>query len=158
MIGALDPGKLGCGLALLDDRHSLLFASYVRGRAWDVASFHECKVIPTLEKSGSRFFIERPQVYSRDKSKGDPADLVEVALAAGAWAHAAAQLGFMVELVAPAAWKGQLPKSVCHERARAVLAPAELARVPTIAKTRGGTDMWDAITLALVSAGRLRMR
>jgi hypothetical protein len=114
--------------------------------------------MPTPIKPGSRFVIERPQVYARDKSKGDPADLVEVALAAGAWAREAARLGFAVELVAPATWKGQLPKPVCHERARAVLSPAELERIPRVAKTRGGTDMWDAITLALVSATRLRMR
>jgi len=156
VIGALDPGKLGCGLALLDDADSLLFASYVRGRAWAVAAFQECNV--TLAPEKSRFVIERPQVYTRDKSRGDPADLIEVALAAGAWAREAARLGFAVELVAPAAWKGQLPKSVCHERARAALSSAELERVPAIARTRGGTDMWDAITLALVSAGRVRMR
>src|SRR5690606_34499634 len=102
----------------------LLVATFVRGDAWAQPA-----ALPSVTASPLRAVIESPQVYAASKSKGNPNDLVDVALAAGAWAGEAARLGAEVKMVAPREWKGQLSKVVTRERARAVLAPAELAAV-----------------------------
>ncbi len=55
--------------------------------------------------------IEVPQVYPQRRWKGDPNDLIGVALIAGAVGHALADSG-NVEFVKPHEWKGNAPKKV----------------------------------------------
>lgn len=95
--------------------------------------------------------IEIPQVYSVDRSKGDPNDLVGLAVKCGRLQERHSGLG-PVELVLPRAWKGQLPKEVCWNRALEVLYPEELSRIE-------GRDhnMRDAISLGLWRTGRLKL-
>lgn len=92
--------------------------------------------------------IEKPQVYNVARSKGDPNDLIDLAIKVGmlcAWYpnH---------ELVLPREWKGQLPKDVCWNRALEVLTPSELSVIK-------GSDhnMRDAIALGLWKLGRLKL-
>lgn len=153
---AVDPGKHRSGWALFGPRSGrlvLFFAGY------DPPS----KTIRVPDSTGGTFLpspdtlvIERPQVYRAGKSKGDPNDLVDVAIAVGRWIGTYPDADRI--LYTPDEWKGQVPKAVCHARARAALSVEELARVPALPKTRGLPDMWDAIALGLVHLGRLRMR
>lgn len=55
--------------------------------------------------------IEKPQVYSPKHWKGDPNDLINVAIAAGECGGSFGH-GYDVHYVLPATWKGQTPKEV----------------------------------------------
>lgn len=102
--------------------------------------------------------VEIPAVRRAGQSKGRPEDLIRLAIVAGRWIGMNAPSEVTEYAMSGQTWKGQLPKDVCHARARAVLTAAELALVPSLPKTRGRLDMWDAISLGLVHSGRLRMR
>lgn len=72
--------------------------------------------------------VEKPQVYVGAKNKGDPNDLIDVALVVGAVLAAfpdGEMTGFNPETVKPAGWKGQVPKDVCKRRLQKELSTAE---------------------------------
>jgi hypothetical protein len=82
----------------------------------------------------SRVVSEFPQVYAAGKSKGDPADLLELAAVVGAVARA---FDMPMEIVLPRAWKGQIPKDVHARRILGALSHGcasvfarDVARVP----------------------------
>ena len=60
--------------------------------------------------------VELPQVYQRRKSKGNPNDLVAIT-ASGA--ELAGRIGAPVEYYRPRTWKGNLDKTLVHQRTRA---------------------------------------
>jgi len=98
--------------------------------------------------------IEIPQVYRVGKSKGDPNDLIKVAVQAGQWIERAKLYGASVYRHLPQEWKGQVPKNVHHERILAALSPAESARIPKLPKA-DAHNMLDAIGLGLFHLGRI---
>ena len=100
--------------------------------------------------SYERTVIERPQVYAQRKWRGDPNDLIGVALVAGA----VAALFPPVDFVLPHTWKGSATDVVVEKRVRAALAPDELLIVGRKARH----DVWDAVGLGLWSLGRLDKR
>lgn len=143
----IDPGKHASGWALFENQ--LLRR----------AGFSPPKLFSLYV---NEITIERPQVYAPSRSKGDPNDLIDLAIVAGRWiglypSAAIVCTGDRIG-VYPRDWKGQLPKRVTERRARGALEPSELEIVPKIARTSGGSDMWDAIALGLVRLRRLRMR
>lgn len=92
----------------------------------------------TLERAGLRnppvdaahqAIIERPQVYRSSKSKGDPNDLITLAIGVGQMKERLESCGATVELVLPATWKGQIPKDIHHRRILGLLAPTEKTRL-----------------------------
>lgn len=118
--------------------------------------------------------FERPQVYTRDKSKGDPNHLVGIAGVASCLVGILSVHGpVTVSSPHPGEWIGQLPKT-CHackknlkkcpvcrgsawntprgKRIRSRLSPAELALVPD------QNDAIDAVGLGLWASGRLAPR
>jgi hypothetical protein len=103
---AIDPGVHRCGWAL-----------FVAGKLVD------CAYIPTkdIEVSG-RTIIELPQIYRSSKSKGDPNDLIDIALVVGALLE---RSGGHAELVLPRKWKGTVPKKVMLKRIVSKLSEAE---------------------------------
>lgn len=62
--------------------------------------------------------VEVPQVYPSSRAKGNPNDLIRVALAAGG---AAVAVGGVVRLVRPHEWKGSVPKEIHNRRTLAKL-------------------------------------
>lgn len=95
--------------------------------------------------------IECPQVYSARLSKGDPNDLIKLAVRVGRYAEYFEHVHkAKLVLVLPAEWKGQLPKEVTEVRARESLCETERARVGVcmrdIAKSKQH-NVWDAISL-----------
>jgi len=90
--------------------------------------------------------VELPQVYSRDKSKGDPNDLIKVAAVAGAISK-----GVFAEarsFVLPAEWKGAAPKLVTEARCRNYLTDSELEKIILPTKSLQH-NVWDAIGIGL---------
>lgn len=158
MLLAVDPGKHRSGWALFGPRSGglvLFFAGY------DPPS----KTIRAPDSTGSTFMpepdilvIERPQVYRAGKSKGDPNDLVDVAIAAGRWIGTYPDAA--LKMYAPADWKGQLSKVKTARRAHDVLTQEERERCPALPTSERAVsaNTWDAIALGLVHLGRLRMR
>jgi hypothetical protein len=103
--------------------------------------------------SGCQLVIERPQVYTgAGKSKGDPNDLISVALVVGAvLAAALGTYGWGTKTVLPATWKGQTPKNICKKRLQKELAPQEAERVRW-----GSHDIVDAVGIGCFKLGRYR--
>ncbi len=93
--------------------------------------------------------IELPQVYTRSLSKGDPNDLITLALTVGAISALCGSIGAHTVLYRPSEWKGQVSKNVTEARARKRLTEVELKRIelPKAAKLK--TDVWDAIGIGL---------
>jgi len=108
-----------------------------------------------------RLVVEKPQVYRSRKSRGDPNDLIDVAVFAGCVLGAAdaAEERFAHELVVPRDWKGTIDKDVMIRRVLAWLredergvferagAPASLAH-----------NVVDAVGLGIWYARRLGER
>lgn len=97
--------------------------------------------------------IEIPQVYRTAQSKGDPNDLIKVAVQAGQWIERFRACE--VKRVLPNEWKGQVPKSVHNKRVLACLTPEELERIAKLPESKAH-NMIDAIGLGLWHFGRLR--
>lgn len=142
---AIDPGvSSGCAVF----RHGAL------ERAWN----GEPESAPG-EGWFDRVVIECPQVYRGGLQKGDPNDLIKLAVRVGRYVERLTPHAGVVELVLPAHWKGQIKKPTHHARMRRKLSETEgalldrtLAAVTT-AKSR--EDVSDAVALGLWKLGRL---
>lgn len=165
LVVAIDPGVNGCGVALYVNRE-LATASYVelnhpelakgskaasaaRGLAPLVALIESYRKL--FEVEGLTWLvIERPQDYSGPQRIADPQDLADLTLVVGAIVGACEPLFMEVWDVLPARWKGQVPKEIMHDRAKACLTETELASInlPSAAKTLGH-NVWDAVALGL---------
>lgn len=98
--------------------------------------------------------IEKPQVYRRALSKGDPNDLITLAIQVGRYVERFDKpyLGTTVELVVPAEWKGQVPKAVHHARILDELTLVEktgIANALASVATGKRHNTYDAIGLGL---------
>ncbi len=107
--------------------------------------------------------VEIPQVYPREKWKGDPNDLVQVAYMAGVVAGTVAStMSFdredvPVQLVKPHQWKGSRPKKVCHESIMQRLSVEERAVVEDLHLSASRRhNMLDAVGLGLWHLQRSR--
>jgi hypothetical protein len=95
--------------------------------------------------------IECPQVYMGAKNKGDPNDLIDVAVTVGALIAVYGAFSWDLHIVKPATWKGQTPKAVTKNRLQKQLSTAE-----------GEIAMWsnhnvvDAIGIGCWKLGRYR--
>ena len=91
--------------------------------------------------------IERPQVYGASQSKGDPNDLITLAIRVGRYSERLEYLhGTHVDHVFPNAWKGQTPKEVTKRRvAKALQEMGQLADLSC-------HDVVDALGLGLYAS------
>lgn len=102
--------------------------------------------------------IEKPQVYRAAQSKGDPNDLITLAIRVGEYKEFFQHRADRVDLVTPAVWKGQVPKPVHHRRIDSKLTTEErmvvgMAKVSEAKKH----NVWDAVGLGLFYLGRTRV-
>jgi hypothetical protein len=105
---AIDPGVKMLGVARFNDAGECIYAHVLRVKSlWSVRLDLHCLSAPE-----EHCVVECPQVYQAKFSKGDPNDLVNVALVAGACASAFVS----VDIVRPHEWKGNIPKAVHHRR------------------------------------------
>jgi hypothetical protein len=136
IILAIDPGIRGVGAALFTP-DALLTADYVRNPAKSgnqaaevvrmALAVEEWVVGAVARQSVTRLVVEWPRIRTRDKSPGDPNDLV--ALAAVSSAIAARFSHASVVSLYPDEWKGQLSGEATAARVVARLTEAERARV-----------------------------
>ena len=150
---AIDPGVQGCGMALFVDGE-LVQAGYGQ------APFALLDDIP--KGCSLQVILEKPQVYRA--LKGDPNDLIDVAVAGGEMLGRVLQTTkaetTTVEKVLPAAWKRQLPKDVMKARTLALLTNEEnasfirhktLLPLPSLMH-----NVWDAVALGLWGLRRFK--
>lgn len=104
--------------------------------------------------------IELPQVYSRQR-KGDPNDLIDVAVIVGRILERFHANRVPTTLVRPHGWKGSTPKKISHARAFRQMTQAEKNGLPAhmlaalqTDRTRWEHNVWDAIAMALWKSGR----
>lgn len=166
---AIDPGLRGCGAAF-GFLGQICAASYVQGvkdpavrreglwhpmvkAVWDWAITHGT--------SPCGLVIELPQVYKAAHQRGkkvgtDPQDLIKLAAVVGGFVCLFRSSNQEVRTYLPAEWKGQVPKNIVHDRARARLSPTELAVVQKgLPRASLAHNVWDAVSLYLRHVGRL---
>lgn len=139
---AIDPGKV-TGVAFFEGGQL---------QSATICSFEEClffieNVAPVtrLHPAGD-CVIEVPQVYPGQQQKGDQNDLIDLAVTVGRYAEHATSHRFVVTLVKPREWKGQLPKDVCWQRVSETLTAHERENVARVPKSQAH-NMHDAIGL-----------
>lgn len=69
--------------------------------------------------------LERPQVYRARLSKGDPNNIVTLAIQVGRYAQWFESRGAHIAMCIPHDWKGNLPKDIHHARVWGELSPAQ---------------------------------
>lgn len=114
---SVDPGVNGCGIAVWNDDNLLVWAGYVKNSGTGVRKMVDSVGAKLWEKFGTdrchKLAIEMPQVYMASRSRGDPNDLVELALVVGGF-----EMWFdgIVFKYKPHSWKGTVPKLIMAER------------------------------------------
>lgn len=133
---AIDPG-LSTGWAVLDATGTLV-------------ALGEGESFPVHSNVGA--LIELPQVYRAGKSKGDPNNLITLAVRVGRYQERLVAAGVPTELVRPVTWKGQVPKEVHHPQVCAKLTDPERlmisSRFGRSNQKNRHEDVWDAVALA----------
>ena len=123
MLLCVDPGVRASGVAVFSRDRGLVLARYIAkdellGLARDVAVFV------------SEVLIEMPRIYPHsDQRKGDLNDLLDLAAVVGYFEGWFAARGVQVRRIAPADWKGQVPKKIMTERIRSKITPLEVQRI-----------------------------
>ena len=148
MLVAVDPGVHACGVAVFRDT-KLERAAYVESGGGPLQLRDAVKHWLALTEP-ARLVVEKPQVYQARLQKGDPNDLIDLAVVVGTMLTILPDS----ETVLPARWKGQVPKEIMNVRVMSKLAPAEEARV-SWPKARLRHNVIDAIGIGLWAVGRL---
>jgi hypothetical protein len=100
--------------------------------------------------------IEHMRVYPIARMKGDPNDLLDLAVLEGTLLQISAA---DQKLVPARDWKGQVPKNVMKPRIQRSLSEAERSVVRDATQSmnaKAASNVWDALGLGLHHYGRLR--
>lgn len=100
--------------------------------------------------------IEKPVIYPLD-TKGDPNQLITLAIRAGEIAGRFRYANREVEWVKPRTWKGTAPKDITNRRTLAKLTDEEKECLPRLPKTKAH-NMLDAIGIGLWYLEKKRIR
>jgi hypothetical protein len=153
---AVDPGLVCTGLAVFVDGE----LRTVRGACTDPTKSLQERVLSIAEDvqdagcCAQRCVMEMPTIYPRAKGKGSGNDIVKLATVVGA-VIAALPVSTMI-LVAPAAWKGQVPKRIHQPRILAKLRENESRIVRAVSREYGAKthNIIDAIGIGLYALRR----
>ena len=158
-----DPGKHSAGLALWAPTGP---ASSWELQAAKLAEFDHPSEIAAeaIAFGGGRFqaAVEVPQVYSAGFSRGDPNDLIDITITAGAVLGAGDRTSIWFR---PREWKGQVDGDVMITRIRSKLTQKELDRVRLPTKRDGKSvretvahNVWDGIGVGLFALKKLKLK
>jgi hypothetical protein len=150
-LAAIDPGRAGMGWAIFKDR-----ALVETGILENTSPREVVKVLGLVlaRWAPADAVVEVPQVYRQRMQKGDPNDLITVAIMAGL---AVAVLAPFTEaqLVRPHAWKGNRPKAVDNQQTLRLLNDMELRMVAASGASKSKLhNVLDAVGLGLWKLGR----
>jgi len=151
ILKSVDPGLRTCGVALWRDG-VLTRADLVLGspKALGFDAWYPMALAVGKHRS-DELAIELPQVYTRGLSKGDPNDLIQLAVIVGMIADSHP----MVSIYLPRQWKGQTPKDVMTRRIKGKLTDEELACIVLPTQRSLQHNVWDAIGIGLHHLERL---
>lgn len=130
----IDPGSTALGWTGVDG-YEFITCGLLRPPAG--GSIVDC--MHKIPGATSKILIERPTVYPHGNAKGDPNDLVHIALMGGVAAGVARCRGgdtAQIVEVQPGAWKGQVEKSVMVERILDLLTVTERRTFESEMKTQ----------------------
>jgi len=154
---SVDPGKKEAGIAAWENGE-LACAFLARGEDWDSTAFSAYGMLlerfPREVLLGAELILERPQIYQQKYLKGDPNDLIPLALMGGAFAGYL--FSFSPVLYYPREWKKQVPKDVMTERIKRRLSKDEHRRVELPRAKSLHHNIWDGVGIGLFRLGRLR--
>lgn len=149
----IDPGETRTGWSVFFDG-VLWQAGTVTAKTLD--DLPEVPLLPAI------VVVEQPVIYVRGRgSKGDPNDLVTLALFAGriAGRFEIKAPGVEVEFVTPRRWKGTVPKNITNKRTVAALDDEEREKLPRRPRARDfDHNMLDGVGIALWQAQREKWR
>lgn len=145
MIISVDPGVQGCGIA--EWRDGVLYKAL-----YGDPTFSDFG----LEDEGL-LVIEKPQTYVQSKWKGDPNDLIDLAVVVGQLKERAENFGAPTVLYRPREWAGQVPKEIRWARAQKLLSDDELSRIEWPKQKGLKHNVWDAIGIGLFYLKRRRL-
>jgi hypothetical protein len=142
----VDPGRT-TGVAIFRNT-ILLEAGYVHTDILRDATRVFFKMVEAMKPDAG--VVEIPRVYpSIAKWKGDPNDLISVALVAG-MATSAMHPYCDVELVTPHAWKGNRPKEIDIKYTESLLLPVERQVLERVGLTKSKMhNVLDAVGIGL---------
>jgi hypothetical protein len=158
-----DPGKHSAGLAL--------WARTGPSSTWELQAAkleefdHPSEIAAAaVSFGGGRFCVavEVPQVYAAGFSRGDPNDLIDITLVAGAVLGTGDRTSIWFR---PREWKGQVDGDVMITRIRSKLTQVELDRVRLPTKRDGKSvretvahNVWDGVGVGLHAIKKLKLK
>jgi len=153
MIVAIDPGVHACGVAVFRDA-VLERAEYIDilHQGGPVALARAVAAWTGGATAIGRVVVEKPQVYVRRLSKGDPNDLIDLAVVVGALLATVQGVG---ETVLPQRWKGSVPKDIMNARILGRLSDAEKQRIVYPKRKTLGHNVVDSVGIGLWALKRL---
>lgn len=140
---AIDPGNK-TGWAVFEDGRLIMCG--VKSKAEMLAPPHPKITEPIWDL----VVIEEPQMYQGRRAKGNPQDIIDLAVYVGQLEQRF-RVTKCIKRVKPARWKGQLDKKLCHQRAREKLTMYEQNVVDHAQVDHNG---WDAVAMGLWALGR----
>ena len=145
MLVSYDPGVKAAGVAIWQSDGELYRAFLVRDDDW-IRTAHRAATRVCDICYVDEIAVEIPQVYVQSRLKGDPNDLITLALNAGAFC--ASFLNTPRFEYRPYEWKKQVPKAILTERTRTKLSIGELACVEKAPRTLMH-NVFDAVGIGL---------
>lgn len=112
LVVGIDPGLDACGVAVWDGHIMRSRTIRPKTNTLDKRVNEICDLLGSLRPRV--VVIEKPQVYKGHLSKGDPNDLIDLAILVGALVHLFGPAKIL--LPKPVQWKGQVPKRIHHAR------------------------------------------
>lgn len=150
---AIDPGLRTTGWAMFyeDKISSCGLSRSTSTSLGDILRDHDVQV-PAVPIG--RAVIEKMQVYNIQRSKGDPADLVNLSILGGRLSSHAREVTF----VEPKTWKGQRPKDAILPLIKQYLTEAEVMRMDSyLAPIKAKSllhNAYEAVGIGLWALGR----
>lgn len=144
LILAIDPGN-DTGWAIDQDGRLIGCGVSSKGSFW-------------APRKVDHMVIERPEVYQARFMKGNPNDIITLAITVGELCERVRPYCTFQTLVLPKQWKGSIDKDVHHGRIQDALSPEDLAFVAEKGKRYPKSkthNMWDAIGLVKWFRGTL---
>lgn len=144
---AIDPGN---------DTGWALFRSYTEIVACGLGDPRLAPWADATPRQVGPVIIEKPVIYPNRNMKGDPNDILKLAIGVGEYKEFFQRRGSRVALVEPRSWKGSIPKDVHHARVWGELSPSAQAVVSEFAKDVAPSKRHNLLDAVALGRGSFR--